>query len=127
MSLSFPDDRAYHTGHLWAKPQADGSVLIGITDYAQNQLGSVIFVELPTTGSHFAQHESCASIESVKVTSEALIPMSGCVLEVNTALDDTPDLLNQSPYDQGWLIRIMPDNIHEAGRISAAAYAACVA
>ena len=127
MSLSYPDDRQYHTEHLWAQPQTDGSVLVGISDYAQEQLGAVIFVELPETGAHFAQGQSCASIESAKVTSDAIMPLSGTVLEVNAALDDTPELLNQSPYAEGWLARVKPDDPAEPGRISAAAYAAQVA
>lgn len=127
MSLSYPDDRQYHPEHLWAKTQEDGSVLLGISDYAQAQLGAVIFVELPEEGAHFAQGESCASIESAKVTSDAVMPLSGSVLEVNTALADTPELLNQSPYEQGWLVRVRPDDPAESGRISAADYAAQVA
>lgn len=127
MPLSYPDDRQYHPEHLWAKALEDGSVLLGISDYAQDRLGAVIFVELPEKGAHFAQGESCASIESAKVTSDALMPLSGSVLEVNTALADTPELLNQSPYEQGWLARVRPDDPAESGRISAAAYAAGVA
>ena len=119
MSLSYPDDRQYHPEHLWAQPQTDGSVLVGISDYAQEQL--------PETGAHFAQGQSCASIESAKVTSDAIMPLSGTVLEVNAALDDTPELLNQSPYAEGWLARVKPDDPAEPGRISAAAYAAQVA
>ena len=80
MSLSYPDDRRYHPEHLWAQPRSDGSVLVGISDYAQDQLGAVIFVELPETGAHFTQGQSCASIESAKVTSDAVMPLSGTVL-----------------------------------------------
>lgn len=126
MSLNYPDDRAYHPEHLWAKPQVDGSVLIGITDFAQDQLGGVIFVDLPEVDTHFARGTSCASIESVKVTSDAIIPQSGTVVEVNAALADDPELLNVSPYDKGWLVRITPDNAEEEGRITAAEYAAQV-
>ena len=70
MSLTYPDDRTYHAEHLWAKPEADGTMLVGITDYAQDQLGGVIFVDLPAVGDHFKQGVSCASIESVKITSD---------------------------------------------------------
>ena len=127
MSLSYPEDRTYHTGHLWAKAEPDGTMLVGITDYAQDQLGGVIFVDLPAVGEHFRQGTSCASIESVKVTSEAILPVSGEIVAVNEALADTPELLNDSPYDEGWLVRVRPDDPHEGGRISAAAYAAQVA
>ena len=77
MSLTYPEDRSYHSEHLWAKAEPDGTMLVGITDYAQDQLGGVIFVDLPTVGEHFKQGVSCASIESVKITSDAIIPVSG--------------------------------------------------
>ena len=121
MSLSYPDDRRYHPEHLWAQSRSDGSVLVGISDYAQDQLGAVIFVELPETGAHFTQGQSCASIESAKVTSDAVMPLSGTVLEINEALADTPELLNQSPYGEGWLVRVKADDPAEPGLISAAA------
>ena len=124
MSLSYPDDRRYHPEHLWAQSRSDGSVLVGISDYAQDQLGAVIFVELPETGAHFTQGQSCASIESAKVTSDAVMPLSGTVLEINEALADTPELLNQSPHGEGWLVRVKADDPAEPGLISAAAYAA---
>lgn len=126
MSLTYPDDRGYHAEHLWAKPEADGTMLVGITDFAQDQLGGVIFVDLPAVGEHFAQGASCASIESVKVTSDAIIPLSGEIVAVNEALADTPELLNDSPYDKGWLVRVKPDDPAESGRISAADYAKLV-
>ncbi|HML59279.1 glycine cleavage system protein GcvH [Solidesulfovibrio sp.] len=122
MSLTYPDDRSYHAEHLWAKPEADGTVSIGITDFAQSQLGDVVFVDLPEVGLHFDQGTSCASIESVKVVSEAIIPVSGEVVAVNEALADTPELLNQSPYDAGWLVRVRPDG-GLGGLLTAAQYA----
>lgn len=122
MSLTYPEDRAYHAEHLWAKPQPDGTVLIGITDFAQSQLGDVVFVDLPAVGQHFDQGVSCASIESVKVVSEAIIPVSGEIVAVNEALADTPELLNQSPYEAGWLVVVRPDSGIE-GLLTAAQYA----
>lgn len=112
--MHFPDDRLYHSDHLWAQEQPDGSWLIGITDYAQDQLGSVIFVDLPQTGASFDQGQSCASIESVKVTSDAIMPITGTISETNAALADTPELLNSDPYGQGWLVRVT-DGSHAAG------------
>ena len=108
----------------WTKP--DGTMLVGITDYAQDQLGGVIFVDLPAVGEHFKQGVSCASIESVKITSDAIIPVSGEIVAVNETLADAPELLNDSPYDKGWLVRVKPDDADEGGRISAAEYAALV-
>ena len=126
MSLTYPEDRSYHSEHLWAKAEPDGTMLVGITDYAQDQLGGVIFVDLPTVGEHFKQGVSCASIESVKITSDAIIPVSGEIVAVNETLADAPELLNDSPYDKGWLVRVKPDDADEGGRSSAAEYAALV-
>lgn len=122
MSLTFPDDRHYHGEHLWAQKQADGTLRVGISDFAQDQLGSIIFVDMPAVGTHFVQGTSCASIESVKVVSEALIPRSGTVTAVNDALADQPELINDSPYQEGWLIQIKPDSPEESGCLSAEAY-----
>lgn len=116
----------YHKEHLWAMKEADGSVRIGISDYAQDRLNSVIFVELPTVGAYLSQGESGAELESVKATSEAIMPMSGTVVEVNKALDDTPERINSSPYGEGWLMRITPAYPDEPGLISASEYAALV-
>lgn len=124
MSLSYPDDRRYHPDHLWAMPLGDGTFRIGITDFAQDQLGGIIFVDLPEVDAHFAQGISCAYIESAKVTSEAIVPLAGTVLEVNEALMDAPELLNNSPYAEGWLIRIKADNPDQDGLLCAADYAA---
>ena len=126
MSLTYPDDRTYHAEHLWAKPEADGTMLVGNTDYAQDQLGGVIFVDLPAVGDHFKQGVSCASIESVKITSDAIIPISGEIVAINDGLADTPELLNDDPYGKGWLVRVKPDDADEGGRISAADYAKLV-
>jgi len=120
-ALNFPDDRRYHAEHLWAKEAADGTFVVGITDFAQEQLGEVIFIDLPEAGAHFAQGESCAEIESAKVVSPAIIPLSGTVEEVNEALSDTPELINSDPYGAGWLVRIKADDPSEA-TITAADY-----
>ena len=124
--MHFPDDRLYHADHLWAQKQDDGSWLIGITDYAQEQLGSVIFVDLPEKGAHFEQGQSCASIESVKVTSDAIMPISGTVTEANSALADTPELLNDDAYGQGWLVRVTATPYDENACMSGSDYAAMV-
>ena len=124
-ALNYPDDRRYHAEHLWAKEAGDGSFVIGITDFAQDQLGEVIFIDLPEAGAHFAQGVSCAEIESAKVVSPAIIPLSGTVVEVNAALSDTPELVNFDPYRAGWLVRITADDASEA-TITAAQYAQLV-
>ena len=124
--MNFPDDRKYHAEHLWAQSQPDGTCLIGITDFAQDQLGGVIFVDLPAVGASFRQGESCASIESVKVTSDAIMPISGTVTEANSALADTPELLNDDAYGQGWLVRVTATPYDEGACMSGSDYAAMV-
>jgi glycine cleavage system H protein len=108
-----PDDRRYHPDHLWARQDTDGSWIVGVTDFAQTQLGEVIFVDLPTVGAHFAQGQSCAAIESAKVVSDASIPLSGTVTAINEALAETPELLNSDPYGSGWLLRMAADSPDE--------------
>lgn len=124
--MNFPHDRKYHPEHLWMQEQADGACLIGITDFAQDQLGGVIFVDLPEVGSSFKQGESCASIESVKVTSDAIMPISGQVIAVNEGLADAPELLNEDPYGKGWLVRVTPTAADEGGCLTAEEYAQTV-
>ena len=121
---TFPTDRTYHPEHLWAQKQGDGSILVGVSDYAPEQLGSVIFIDLPEVGAHFDQGQSCASIESVKVTSDAIVPVPGTVVAVNEALADTPELLNDSPYGDGWLVRLRPDSDDLSDLLDAASYEA---
>lgn len=123
--LNYPDDRRYHKDHLWAQQNSDGTWRIGITDFAQDQLGEVIFIDLPNVGDHFDQGQSCAQIESAKVVSEAIIPLSGTVVEVNDLLTNAPETVNADPYGQGWLVRITADNPAEP-TITAAAYQAQV-
>lgn len=123
LDMNFPDDVLYHAEHLWAKKENDGSVRIGISDYAQVQLTDVLFISLPKVGEHFKQGVSGAELESAKVTSEAIMPMSGTVIAVNEALNDAPELVNTSPYGDGWLMLIKPDNPDEGGLMDAAAYA----
>lgn len=125
-TLTFPSDRIYHKDHLWAKDLGDGIFLIGITDFAQDQLGEVIYIELPEPGAHFDQGTSCAFIESAKVASEAIMPLSGTVTEVNESLASAPETVNSSPYEKGWLIKIKSDSPAEPGTIDAEAYKAQV-
>ncbi|CAN0908107.1 Glycine cleavage system H protein, mitochondrial [Linum grandiflorum] len=103
------DGVKYAKSHEWVKH--DGSVaLVGITDHAQDHLGEVVFVELPESGSSVSQGGSFANIESVKATSDVNSPISGDVIEVNTKLTETPGLVNSSPYEDGWMIKVKPSN-----------------
>ena len=107
--LILPDDVRYAQSHEWAKAQND-NVKIGITDYAQDQLGDIVFVELPQVGETFAKGAEFGTVESVKAVSELYMPAGGKILAINTALEDSPELVNSAPYSDGWMIEIRPDN-----------------
>ena len=114
--LSFPDDIRYSESHEWAK--ADGAkVKIGITDYAQDQLGDIVFVEMPGVGETFAKGAEFGTVESVKAVSELYIPIAGEVVAVNPALEDAPELINNSPYTDGWMLEIKPDDPSEIEKL----------
>ncbi|PIE58984.1 MAG: glycine cleavage system protein H [Desulfobulbus propionicus] len=106
--LQIPEELRYTEEHEWAKFNGE-TVRIGVTDYAQDQLGDIVFVELPAVGDRFSQGDECGTLESVKAVSEFYLPMGGEVLAVNTELENSPELLNQDPYTN-WLIEIKPDN-----------------
>jgi glycine cleavage system H protein len=103
--LLFPDDFLYAKDHEWAKPQKD-SVRVGISDYAQDQLGDIVFVELPQIGTRHAKGEQFGTIESVKAVSELYMPLGGEILSVNKVLEESPELVNKEPYGSGWIIEI---------------------
>jgi glycine cleavage system H protein len=100
-----PDNLHYSKDHEWVRVEADTAV-IGITDHAQEQLGDVVYVELPKPGESFAANESFGSVESVKAVSEIFTPVSGEVAEVNETLDDEPEKVNKDPYSDGWMIKM---------------------
>ncbi|MEJ2627009.1 MAG: glycine cleavage system protein GcvH [bacterium] len=103
--MNVPEELKYTKEHEWVK--IDGEVAtVGITDYAQSELGDIVFVELPQAGDLTKQFETCANIEAVKAVSDFYAPLSGEVTEVNTELENTPQLVNQEPYDKGWFIKI---------------------
>lgn len=111
MSMNTPDDIKYLATHQWGRLEADGTVTVGITDYAQSQLGDVVFVDLPAVGNLLVQEGEAGVIESVKTASDLFAPVSGKVLQINPALEETPEIVNDSPYDKGWLFRIQPDSL----------------
>ena len=114
--LNLPDDVRYTDDHEWAKAEGE-SVKIGITDYAQDQLGEIIFVEVPEVGDTLDKGANFGSLESVKAVSDIVMPVSGEVLAVNTALEDAPELLNQDPYSGGWIIEIKPGDPSELDQL----------
>lgn len=103
--MSLPKDLLYTEEHEWVKAE-DGSYLIGITDFAQDQLGDIVFVELPEVGDMVAKGDSIGSIESVKTVSDFYAPVSGKVVAVNETLEDEPELINSNPYDTGWILKL---------------------
>jgi glycine cleavage system H protein len=111
--LKFPSELKYAESHEWAKSEG-GRVRIGITDYAQDQLGDIVFVELPAVGKALAKGAPFGSVESVKAVSEVYMPVGGTVVEVNTALESSPEIVNGSPYDDGWMILVEPSAAGEA-------------
>lgn len=108
--LNLPDDVKYTKDHEWAKQDND-IVTIGINDYAQDQLGEIVFVELPEKGDTFSEGDEFGSVESVKAVSEMYIPISGEIVEINEALEDAPELVNESCYDNGWIIKVKADDV----------------
>ncbi len=103
------DGLKYSKEHEWTRTE-DSNVRIGVTDYAQDQLGEIVFVELPEEGDEFVKDEVFGTLESTKAVSELYMPIGGKVLEVNRALPDQPELVNQDPYDKGWMIVIEPSD-----------------
>jgi glycine cleavage system H protein len=110
--LVLPDDVRYTDDHEWARQEAD-NIKVGITDYAQDQLGDIVFVELPEVGSNFSAGEEFGSLESVKAVSELFMPIGGEIVAINEALADTPELVNSEPYGGGWMIAIKPSDVAE--------------
>ena len=103
--MNNPDDLLYATSHEWVRIEGEEAV-IGITDFAQEQLGDITFVDLPAVGSVLEVGQEMGSVESVKAASEIYAPVSGEVVEVNSDLDASPEIINESPYDGGWMIRV---------------------
>ncbi len=121
---SIPQDRHYAKSHEWAKPEPDGTMLVGITDYAQSALGDITYVQLPKAGATLAAGTVFGVVESVKAASDLYAPVGGTVVEVNGALDSAPETLNQDPYARGWMLRIRPASPDLSGLMDAAAYGA---
>jgi glycine cleavage system H protein len=107
--IILPDELAYSQEHEWAKKEND-VVRVGITDFAQDQLGDIVFVELPEEGAEFGQGQEFGTLESVKAVSEVYLPLSGTIKAVNSELEEKPELVNQDPYGQGWLVEVSPSD-----------------
>ncbi|HEX7004666.1 MAG TPA: glycine cleavage system protein GcvH [Trueperaceae bacterium] len=121
--MNIPDDRRYNKTHEWAQ-EADGMVTVGISDFAQDQLGDVVFVELPNVGQAVKAGEAVAVVESVKTASDIYAPVDGEVAEVNELLESKPELINESPYAEGWMFRISAASADMSGLLDADSYRA---
>jgi len=115
-----PEDLHYSKDHEWVRVEGDQAI-IGITDYAQNSLGDVVYLELPKPGDKFAGHEPFGSVESVKAVSEVFTPIAGTITSINESLADEPEKVNSDPYGEGWMIRLKMDNPGEVDSLLTAA------
>lgn len=115
--LEYPKELKYSKEHEWVKKESEDTVLVGITDYAQNALGDIVFVELPEKGKRVEQFKELAVVESNKRSSDVYAPVSGVVVEVNGGLSDSPELVNESPYEKGWIAKIKIQDKKELDRL----------
>lgn len=106
-----PENLKYLASHEWVKLEDDGTATVGISDHAQDLLGDIVFVELPEIGQQLGAEEEAAVVESVKAASDIYSPIGGKVIEINEKLIDEPDVVNNSPYEDGWFFKIQPDDI----------------
>lgn len=111
--VKFAEDRCYLETHEWAKLEGDGIVVVGISDHAQEALGDVVFVELPELGIELEAKSEVGVVESVKAASDIYSPVSGVICAINEQLEESPEIVNDSPYDQGWFFKIRATDIEE--------------
>ncbi|MBD3308943.1 glycine cleavage system protein GcvH [candidate division KSB3 bacterium] len=115
-----PAQLRYSKTHEWIREEDGHKAVIGITDYAQDQLGDVVYVELPDVDTHVTQFEACGTIESVKTVTDVSAPLSGTVTTINDALDETPELMNTDPYGSGWIFELQIHDPHELEQLLSA-------
>ena len=120
--MNFPENLKYSSDHGWVRLEGN-EAFIGITDFAQEELGDIVFIDVSTEGETLEQGEVFGSVEAVKTVSDLLMPVSGEVLEINPELDDAPEMVNQDPYEKGWIIKVTIEKPEELdGLMSAADY-----
>lgn len=110
---NIPGDLKFLSSHEWARVESDGTITIGISDHAQDLLGDIVFVELPEVGQVFDAEADAAIVESVKAASDLYSPLSGEVIEINSLLEDQPEIINSSPYEDGWFYKLTPSDLSE--------------
>jgi len=108
-----PGDLKFLSSHEWARVESDGTITVGISDHAQDLLGDIVFVELPEVGQSVNAENDAAIVESVKAASDIYSPLSGEVIEVNSLLEDQPEIINSSPYEDGWFFKLTPSDMGE--------------
>ncbi len=118
--MNLPAELRYARTHEWVRIE-DGVAIVGITDFAQDQLSDVTYVELPSVGDQLAAGEECAVVESVKAASDIYAPVGGAVIEINESLNDQPELINQDPYGSGWMFKLEPENLEDMQALMTAA------
>jgi glycine cleavage system H protein len=124
--MQFPENLKYTKDHEWIRVEGNTGV-VGITDYAQGELGDIVFVELPVVGKALKQHDSFGTIEAVKAVSDLYAPVSGAIMELNKDISATPELVNREPYEKGWMVKIRLSNPSELGSLmDAATYKALI-
>ncbi len=127
MAIEIPDDLSYTQEHEWAYIEGDDVVVVGVTDFAQDQLEDIVYLELPEVGSSIAANEPFGSIEAVKAVEDLFSPVTGEIVEVNHQLEEKPELCNKDPYGDGWLVKIkMSDKSEFDGLLSAKDYKALI-
>ena len=110
---NIPGDLKFLSSHEWARVESDGTITIGISDHAQDLLGDIVFVELPEVGQTLDAETDAAIVESVKAASDVYSPLSGEIMEVNSLLEDQPEIINSSPYEDGWFFKLTPSDMSE--------------
>ena len=118
--LIMPDDLRYANDHEWARVEGE-NVRVGLDDYAQDQLGDIVFVELPQVGDSFNQGDVFATVESVKAVCECYLPLGGEISAVNDTLEESPELINQNPYGDGWMVAVKPKDLSELDKLMTSA------
>ena len=124
--MNLPENLKYSKDHEWLKIDGD-TITVGITEYAQHELGDIVYIDINTVGKTLEADEIFGTVEAVKTVSDLLLPMAGTVTEVNPALDGNPELVNTDPYGEGWMVKVKITNASDAGHLlDAAAYAALI-
>ena len=121
--MNFPAELSYTQDHEWIRMEADGTAVVGITDFAQHELGDIVYIDVSSTGQSLSKGDVFGSVEAVKTVSDLFLPIEGEILELNPAIEKSPELLNSDPYGEGWIIRVKPaDSGDKDGLLTAEAY-----